>query len=269
MKTMNWIGLGLVFFVAGLAAAEVVPLPVANPSFETPVIEEPATSFDLTDAYGWTRLGGNVATIKLKTGMDPSVYAFAQEGNQFLFLGDRYNSVWQTINSQKIYVGDQYTMTGYVSRASFHQNGMQYQVVFYTATAPNLAPGAEGTEIVKSINANDFFPGYGPNWTQWVIQWTAQDKDRNKYLGIQLKNNFWADASGYEHIYFDNIVLGVEKGSNVPSDCAQAIAWGYTLPMDFSGNCIVDLADLAIFAADWLECIIPGNPSCDQPWLEE
>ena len=51
-----------------------------------------------------------------------------------------------------------------------------------------------------------------------------------------------------------------------PNDCAAAIAQGYGYPGDFSGDCYVDLADLAILLQDWLRCVHPTHPECEHSW---
>ena len=35
---------------------------------------------------------------------------------------------------------------------------------------------------------------------------------------------------------------------------------------DQTGDCRVQLDDLAIFASDWLRCNDPENPACEWPW---
>ena len=52
-----------------------------------------------------------------------------------------------------------------------------------------------------------------------------------------------------------------------PKTCAEAIEMGYSLELDYSQNCIVDLDDLAIAIMDyWTDCIVPGDTSCSEPW---
>ncbi len=53
-----------------------------------------------------------------------------------------------------------------------------------------------------------------------------------------------------------------------PTTCQEALDAGYSLTYDFNSDCIVNMADFAIFAADWLRCIDPADESCEKPWEE-
>ena len=54
-----------------------------------------------------------------------------------------------------------------------------------------------------------------------------------------------------------------------PSTCAEAIEMGYSLEYDYNNNCEVDLEDLANLVIDyWADCIVPGDDSCSEPWVE-
>ncbi|MBN2511950.1 MAG: hypothetical protein JXB18_03325 [Sedimentisphaerales bacterium] len=58
---------------------------------------------------------------------------------------------------------------------------------------------------------------------------------------------------GYDGLTVDNVSVSVTD-----NDCG---AWGFHV-MDFDKNCFVDLADLAEFAAAWLECTQPYYENC-------
>jgi hypothetical protein len=45
-------------------------------------------------------------------------------------------------------------------------------------------------------------------------------------------------------------------------DCASAVAAGVTLPADFNLDCVVDLADFAEMAANWMVCNDPSGTNC-------
>ena len=61
---------------------------------------------------------------------------------------------------------------------------------------------------------------------------------------------------------FDDIQIG--PYSTDPQTCQQVWDKGYGLPSDLNEDCHVDLADLAAFAAKWLDCADPQNPACNQ-----
>ncbi len=50
-------------------------------------------------------------------------------------------------------------------------------------------------------------------------------------------------------------------GINYP-DCAAAIAAGIYLPADINLDCVVDLADFAIMASQWMDCNDPSGVNC-------
>lgn len=51
-----------------------------------------------------------------------------------------------------------------------------------------------------------------------------------------------------------------------PRTCAETFRFGYSFPMDTNRDCYVNLADLAILAADWLTCVNPTDANCPRAW---
>jgi len=51
-----------------------------------------------------------------------------------------------------------------------------------------------------------------------------------------------------------------------PTTCQEALDDGYSLASDFNHDCRVNLEDFALFAAEWMRCIIPTEESCEKPW---
>ena len=54
--------------------------------------------------------------------------------------------------------------------------------------------------------------------------------------------------------------------ARLPVDCNDAIKKGYGLQTDLDGDCYVKAPDVAMLAEEWLECVVQGDPNCDQPW---
>jgi hypothetical protein len=54
----------------------------------------------------------------------------------------------------------------------------------------------------------------------------------------------------------------VRVGPTVISNCADVVNYGFTLTKDLSGNCVVDLADVALFVDNWLICNNPDRNGC-------
>ncbi len=72
-----------------------------------------------------------------------------------------------------------------------------------------------------------------------------------------IRNNIWEDGiSSYTPTWnFDNIEVYTR-----PAQCGDS---GYN-EYDFNQNCVVDLADFATFAQNWLECTDPQDITCFQ-----
>ena len=52
----------------------------------------------------------------------------------------------------------------------------------------------------------------------------------------------------------------------LPTNCSEAIQQGYGIVADMNADCYVDLCDLAMFAARWLDCVSSEDTACSQPW---
>ena len=66
-------------------------------------------------------------------------------------------------------------------------------------------------------------------------------------------------------LYVDYIEIGPGQGWE-PSTCQEVIASGFGLDRDLNGDCYINLADVGIFAGDWLRCVEPVDPNCERPW---
>ena len=42
-------------------------------------------------------------------------------------------------------------------------------------------------------------------------------------------------------------------------------AWGW-FDHDYNHNCEVELGDFEFFAESWMDCTMPGDPTCSHPW---
>jgi hypothetical protein len=76
-------------------------------------------------------------------------------------------------------------------------------------------------------------------------------RQSSEWLGaadISSANVVWSEATEPTELF---------KGVISP-DCGD---WGYKTG-DLNRDCMVDLKDFALFAADWLECTLPNGPNC-------
>ncbi|MBN1435834.1 MAG: hypothetical protein JW936_02060 [Sedimentisphaerales bacterium] len=70
-------------------------------------------------------------------------------------------------------------------------------------------------------------------------------------------------VSDYKYVY--NIESGLPPA---PVSCAAAQDAGYLLNMDLNDDCHVNLLDFAMFAGDWMRCVVPGETGCETPWAD-
>ena len=53
----------------------------------------------------------------------------------------------------------------------------------------------------------------------------------------------------------------------IPQSCQDVIDGGlYLVSSDLNNDCYVNLADLGVFAGDWMRCVDPCDVACDHPW---
>ena len=74
---------------------------------------------------------------------------------------------------------------------------------------------------------------------------------------IQITNNAHEWASG---------VNFVEIVSAEPANCLDVWAGEYGIEEDLNHDCYVNLADLAMFASNWLRCNDPADTNCEENW---
>ena len=98
---------------------------------------------------------------------------------------------------------------------------------------------------------------FGPgDWDQEkAVTVTAVDDEvlEGDHVSV-IKHDVSSDDGGYDGLIVRNVDVAIAD-----NECG---AWGYTF-MDFNRDCVVGLADLAQFAASWLECTQPYGEYCD------
>lgn len=113
-------------------------------------------------------------------------------------------------------------------------------VLWTTESGPGAALFTDADEPITTVG----FPAAGV----YVLKLTVTDPD----------------APGVD-------ISDVIEVTAISPTCAEALADGHGLTSDVSGpdgepDCHVDLFDVAAIAADWLKCMDPQDPDCDDPY---
>jgi hypothetical protein len=93
------------------------------------------------------------------------------------------------------------------------------------------------------------------NWItpQTVIVTAVDDSDLEFNHTSVLKHTVTSTDAGYNGLAVRDVTVAIAD-----NDCG---VWGYS-PMDFNKDCVVDLEDFAVFAAEWLRCSQPFDTGC-------
>ena len=98
------------------------------------------------------------------------------------------------------------------------------------------------------------------------------DKDFTAWVHMPEEDSFFYSGSAYDYTSINvNASQGTFNLDNLwltqaEYDCAEAIADGYGLDLDFNDDCSINLVDFASLAGDWLDCMEPGVGGCQTPW---
>ncbi|MEN8126788.1 MAG: hypothetical protein ABFR90_03175 [Planctomycetota bacterium] len=210
-------------------------IPVANHSFEDPVVPF-AEPYALPYVIGWTELD-NDPDLSANTGAFLNVTGIAgTDANQLAFLGgEEGNALLQDL-SASYQVGKSYKMTvGVCVSAQFppyDPNGLEL-AFYYTE------PG--------DPNRFDIVSSFTPPPSGFIS--TILD-DNSVYLPTVQTEDAWAGET-----------IGIAIRATGPMggywDLDNVRVVEYPLVPNFTDDSIVNLADFAIMAADWLSCDDP------------
>ena len=104
------------------------------------------------------------------------------------------------------------------------------------------------TNSIQSAANGEPFEGF-------LIRYEVETDDTDSWFA------FWSTESSN-----NAPVLLIDYGP--PANCAEALAAGFSLLADLNSDCFVNLADFAMFASQWLQCIDPSDQDCDEPWAQ-
>jgi hypothetical protein len=107
--------------------------------------------------------------------------------------------------------------------------------------------GAEMDQVMIEYSADN-----GQNWRQ-ISPWWNTGSYRWDPLPVVDSNQCLVRLSSLD----DPAVSGTSDETFTIFQCSKQLS------ADLNGDCYVDLLDLAILAADWLECGNPFDPDCD------
>jgi hypothetical protein len=137
-----------------------------------------------------------------------------------------------------------------------------------------VAPGASTLSLSAPNGSEIIMAG-----TIYTIRWTSQGTIYNVLTEFSIDNGkTWLEVypanigntGAYEWfvpaIDSEQCLVRISSATNLrtydvsngPNTIYQCV-----LPGDLTGDCLINLFDLAIMASDWLECANPYNPSCN------
>ena len=96
------------------------------------------------------------------------------------------------------------------------------------------------------------------------------DNDGNSEQSTAVNPAITIDATGTYVLLLtasDEDLTHYDKVTIQAPTCETSKQAGFQMPGDLDGDCDVDLADLAILAADWATCNDPQNLTCDRPFI--
>lgn len=95
---------------------------------------------------------------------------------------------------------------------------------------------------------------------------------RNPYVGggwdagHDIQSVWFGGSWGVIPGGYDDFIVTPGLPDEAPVSCEVAIERGYGFATDLNADCEVGLADVALFAQKWLDCVDPLNPNCLTPW---
>jgi len=101
------------------------------------------------------------------------------------------------------------------------------------------------------------------------LTFTPTDWSTPKYVRVRAKDDTIVETEPHYGTVTLTVSIGGDVipvyGTTVPvmvheNDCG-ALSYGY-LPGDLNKDCLVDLSDFAVMAANWLECTLPTDVTC-------
>ena len=116
-------------------------------------------------------------------------------------------------------------------------------------------------------------PNHGITSNSWHTETYVYDLDPLNHGKVvskiqNIKIN-WSNVDGVagKSTRMDNVILRAVPVAG-PDNCDEVLNAGYSIDSDFNNDCFVDFADFAHIAGIWLDCMVPGDPDCAEPWVE-
>ncbi|HOL31256.1 MAG TPA: hypothetical protein PK052_04680, partial [Anaerohalosphaeraceae bacterium] len=139
------------------------------------------------------------------------------------------------------------------------QAGFRYTLTFQAAADRNTSISVALQETHSPYST---FISYTADLTPvpqtFTVSGISPDKD-NVNLAFML------GASAPRTIWLDAITLTETSSNPDPQNCSEVYAAGFELPADLSGDCSVDIEDLIVWAAFWLDANCgPDNGYCQK-----
>ncbi|MHC4856141.1 MAG: hypothetical protein ACYS72_07025 [Planctomycetota bacterium] len=233
LRILKLLAMAIFFMTAFVQAGSI---PVANNSFEDPVVPF-AEPYALPDVNDWIELDMDPLGYSQNTGVFLNVTSIANtDGGQLAFLGgEKGNALLQDLSA--VYqVGKSYKLTAGVCVSAqfppYDPNGLQFAFYYQESNDPNR---------IDIVSATTLGPS---SFTSTTLE------DNSIYLSTVQADDAWAGKA-----------IGIAIRATGPMggywDVDNVRVTEYPLVPNFTDDSIVNLAEFAKMAADWLYCDDP------------
>ncbi len=230
-----------------VAAVQADAIPVANHSFEDPVVA-PVEPYAYPVVSDWIELDNDTIS-SANTGVFLNVTGISNtDANQLAFLGGELGNALLQDLAATYQVGKSYKMTVGICVSAqyppFDPNGVQLAFTYKQPNDPNVLDIVSVTTQPPS------------SFTSVMLE------DNSIYLPTVQSENPWADKT-----------IGVAIRATGPIggywDLDNVRVTEYPLVPNFTDDSVVNLADFAMMAADWLFCDDPFTDVTGEGCVDE
>ncbi|MBN1437437.1 MAG: hypothetical protein JW936_10215 [Sedimentisphaerales bacterium] len=86
-------------------------------------------------------------------------------------------------------------------------------------------------------------------------------------INVSIYANVYYEHSGTD-AKMDWLKVEADLVSADLTSCDAVLAQGWSLGHDINNDCTENLTEFAAVAVDWMTCVDPNDPTCDEPWFD-